>query len=58
MAQQPGSSRRVNGSLEKKGGYGSSSKLVTKLSPPPRTPAPGGKRPAPPASNISRGNGK
>ena len=35
------------GLRQKKGGYASSSRLVTELSPPPRTPAPGGRRPSP-----------
>lgn len=32
---------------EKRGGYGSSSRLVTTLAPPPSGPAPGAKKPAP-----------
>lgn len=39
-----------SGTSEKRGGYGSSSKLVTKLSPPPKGTAPGAK---PTNSNAS-----
>lgn len=46
MAQSSaGSSRRITGNLEKKGAYGSSSKLVTKLSPPPAHAGPRRKAP-------------
>jgi len=39
---------------EKRGGYGSSSKLVTKLTPPPKGTAPGAK----PANTNSPGKAK
>ena len=47
--------RTATGAPEKRGGYGSSSKVVTKLTPPPRGVAPGvrpsagGKQPEPKA---------
>ncbi|MEV5002321.1 hypothetical protein [Nocardioides sp. LML1-1-1.1] len=41
------SARKVNGNLgEKRGGYSSSTKLVTKLAPPPRGAAPGSPAPS------------
>lgn len=41
-----GASRGVP-AYEKRGGYSSSSKLVTSLAPPPPGPAPGARNPAP-----------
>lgn len=49
MAGDKADSRRT-GSLEKRGGYGSSSKPASKLKPPPSGPAPGGSKPPPTAS--------
>lgn len=39
---------------EKRGGYGSSSRLVTTLAPPPSGPAPGAKNPAPSPSGANK----
>lgn len=40
--------------LEKRGGYGSSSKPVGQLAPPPRGTAPGAKKPTPTADRPGR----
>lgn len=42
---------------EKRGGYGSSSKVVTKLSPPPKGTAPGAKPSSTNTSGMSKGTG-
>lgn len=47
-------SRTHSMTLEKRGGYGSSSKVVTKLSPPPKGAAPGAK----PANSSTSGKSK
>jgi hypothetical protein len=46
----------AKGGLEKRGGYPSSAKSASELKPPPRGPAPGGRRP-PNASNGQQGSG-
>jgi hypothetical protein len=51
--------KKINGvrasgaNVEKRGGYSSSSKVVTKLTPPPRGAAPGA-RPRPAASSAAK----
>lgn len=54
MAEKSREGARRVGTVEKRGGYTSSSKPASALKPPPTGPGPGGAKPAPPSGDAKK----